>query len=124
MEEVHERIHHRSSRCTDIPCAMVLTGYVVLAPVRPAFVSPSLARHRSASLAPAARAPGPHAFAVRFPHRSSNDAIGVHRIPHSTYRDDAYAPLHRGGTGAENHDFPKIGIQIFFTAGLDKPGFI
>jgi hypothetical protein len=30
---------------TDIPCAMVLTRYVVLAPVRLAFVSPSLADH-------------------------------------------------------------------------------
>src|SRR6201999_4126201 len=44
---------------------MVLTAYVVRAPARPAFVSPSPAHHRSASLAPATRAPGPHAFAVR-----------------------------------------------------------
>jgi hypothetical protein len=65
MEKAHERSHYRRSRSIGIPCAMVLTGYVVLAPVRPAFVSPSLALHRSASLAPAARAPGPHAFAVR-----------------------------------------------------------
>jgi hypothetical protein len=34
-----------SAGSTDIPCAMVLTGYVVLAPVRPAFVSPSPADH-------------------------------------------------------------------------------
>jgi hypothetical protein len=27
------RIHHRFSRCTDIPCAMVLTSYFVLSPV-------------------------------------------------------------------------------------------
>jgi hypothetical protein len=34
-----------SAGSTDIPCATVLTGYVVLAPVRPAFVSPSPADH-------------------------------------------------------------------------------
>jgi hypothetical protein len=43
VKKAHKRIHHRSSRNIDIPCAMVLTGYVVLAPVRPAFVSPSFA---------------------------------------------------------------------------------
>ncbi len=41
MEEAHKCIHHRSSRNIDIPCAMVLTAYIVRAPVRPAFVSPS-----------------------------------------------------------------------------------
>ena len=50
---------------TDIPCAMVLTAYVVRAPARPAFVSPSLAESRPAGLTPATRASGPHAFAVR-----------------------------------------------------------
>src|SRR5215472_13468467 len=65
MKKAHEHSHYRSSRVTGIPCAMVLTGSCVLAPVRPAFVSPSPAESPSADLAPAARAPGPHAFAVR-----------------------------------------------------------
>jgi hypothetical protein len=58
-------IHYRRSRNIDIPCATVLTAYIVRAPARLAFVSPSLAHHRGTSLAPATRAPGPHAFAVR-----------------------------------------------------------
>src|SRR5215475_12324418 len=45
---------------------MVLTAYGVRAPERPAFVSPSPADSSSADLAPATRAPGPHALAVRF----------------------------------------------------------
>ena len=31
----------------------------------------------------------------------------VHRIPHSTYRDDAYAPLHEAGWCEEDTDFEK-----------------
>src|SRR5262249_5990327 len=108
---------------TGIPCAMVLTSYVVLAPVRPAFVSPSSADSSSANLAPAARAPGPHVFAVRLPHRSSNEALGVHRIPPHD-RDDAFAPLHRGGMDAMNHSFPKFGTEIFFARGLDICDFV
>jgi hypothetical protein len=98
---------------------MVLTSYVVLAPVRPAFVSPSLALHRGTSLAPATRAPGPHAFAVRFLHRSSNDAIGVHRIPPHD-RDDAFAPLAGTGCRYDNHNFRENGSRIFFSRGLDS----
>jgi hypothetical protein len=65
IKKAHKHSHHRYRRNIDIPCAMVLTAYIVRAPARPAFVSPSLAHHRSASLAPASRAPGPHALAVR-----------------------------------------------------------
>jgi hypothetical protein len=48
-----------------LPCATVLTAYLVLSPERPACLSPSPAGYRPADLAPAAGAPGPHAFAVR-----------------------------------------------------------
>jgi len=50
MGKAHERRHARFSQSTRIPCAMVLTAYVVLAPVRPAFVSPSLADHHPQAL--------------------------------------------------------------------------
>ena len=76
IEEAHELKSLQVSRTTDLPCAMVVAAYIVRTPERPAFVSPSPAgisawraregRHRHpASLAPATRAPGPHAFAVR-----------------------------------------------------------
>src|SRR5579871_179822 len=74
--------HYRSSHLTGIPCAMVLTAYIVRAPARPAFVSPSPAHLSTSgpkadvaictSLAPATRAPGPHAFAVRRPAHTSS----------------------------------------------------
>ena len=44
-ERAHKRSHYRRSRNIDIPCAMVLTAYIVRAPARPAFVSPSPAHH-------------------------------------------------------------------------------
>jgi hypothetical protein len=82
----------------DIPCAMVLTAYGVRAPARPAFVSPSSADSSSANLAPATRAPGPHALAVRITsHVRRGDR--VHCIPRPTSGDDwPNAPLGRGGT--------------------------
>src|SRR5215469_13207177 len=87
MKKAHEHSHYRSSRVTGIPCAMVLTGYVVLAPVRPAFVSPSPAESPSADLAPAARAPGPHAFAVRI--RIARPAMRIRPShPRLACRDD------------------------------------
>ena len=113
MKKAHKHSHYRSRRNIDIPCAMVLTGYVVLAPVRPAFVSPSFAHHRSASLAPAARAPGRHAFAVRGPHLSSFDAARVHRIPPRD-RDDAFAPRIETGCRKKDHIVLKNGNKIFF----------
>src|SRR5579871_3295301 len=89
------------SRNIDIPCAMVLTGYVVRAPVRPAFVSPSPAhlgasgpkgrRRQSASLAPATRAPGPHAFAVRF-HAARLATLVASTAFHPAFRGDRDPP--------------------------------
>jgi hypothetical protein len=40
--------------------------------------------------------PGPHDFTVR-EDASRLLTLHVHRGPHSTYRDDAYAPLHEAG---------------------------
>jgi hypothetical protein len=104
-----------SSRTTGVPCAMVLTGYVVLAPVRPAFVSPSLVPHRDANLAPATGAPGPHAFAVRL--------CAARRTAHSRPSPPASTsvttrpPLNRGGMGGGNHHFTKNGRDIFSRGG-------
>jgi hypothetical protein len=56
--------HYRSSRCTGIPCAMVLTVYGVLTPERLGLVV-SVTCGIPASLAPATWAPGRHALAVR-----------------------------------------------------------
>src|SRR5215475_13149317 len=92
---------------------MVLTGYVVRAPVRPAFVSPSSADSSSANLAPATRAPGPHAFVVRNSHASSKRDRRVYRIPPHD-RDDAFAPLHRGGTAGSLHLFSEKRKQYIF----------
>ena len=84
--------------------------------------------HRSASLAPATRAPGPHAFAVRQSCRPSGEHISVHRIPPHD-RDDAFAPLHRGGTRCVrtyNYEYRKLIIfargagQIRFSSDLRK----
>ena len=63
---------------------MVLTGSCVLAPARPAFVSPSPAESPPTGLAPATGAPGPHAFAVRI--RAARHAAYLrpsHSIPRS-----------------------------------------
>src|SRR5262249_54463986 len=45
VQKTRELVTTGTPERSGIPCAMVLTGYVVLAPVRPAFVSPSLADH-------------------------------------------------------------------------------
>ena len=37
----------------------------------------------------------------------------VHRNPHSTYRDDAYAPLHEAGWREEEADLRKMRSGIF-----------
>jgi hypothetical protein len=40
----------------------------------------------------------------------------VHRIPHSTYRDDAYAPLHEAGSREEDINFGKREAVYFCRA--------
>src|SRR5262249_11930685 len=68
-------------------------------------------------------APGPHGFAVRvgtarlkrtfLPHARCHR---VHRSPHSTYRDDAYAPLHEAGCSKEDTDRRKGEAEYFSRA--------
>jgi len=45
----------------------------------------------------------------------------VHRNPHSTYRDDAYAPLHEAGWRVKEADLPRMRSGIFLTRNLDDP---
>jgi len=45
----------------------------------------------------------------------------VHRIPHSTYRDDAYAPLHEAGWREDEADLGKMRSDIFLPCNLDDP---
>ena len=118
--KAHKRSHRRRSRNIDIPCAMVLTGYIVRAPARPAFVSPSPALHRSARLAPAARAPGPHAFVVRKLTRIVSARGPRPSHPKSNVRDDASAPLGRAGMEDNRSEFfRKTEVKIFCAGGLD-----
>jgi len=93
MQKAHKRIHHRSSRSIDIPCAMVLTGYVVLSPVSVTLLVTVALRNVSQDLAPAQgcqdHTPLPSAATV---HRLRT--CRVHRIPRPTFGDDwPYAPL-------------------------------
>ena len=86
------------------PCAMVLRltprsprGTGSFAPVIRAM--PAHPRELDASVA----APGPHGLTVRatsFVGAPLTETLAMprgHRSPHSTYRDDAYAPLHEAG---------------------------
>jgi hypothetical protein len=67
-------------------------------------------------------ASGPHDFAVRSSHHSSNDAIGVHRILPPTFRDDwPYVPPGGSRMRGYNHKFLKNGSKIFLRRGLDRP---
>src|SRR5215216_1472378 len=45
----------------------------------------------------------------------------VHRNPHSTYRDDAYAPLHEAGWRVKETDLRKMRSGIFSMRNLDDP---
>jgi hypothetical protein len=84
--------HYRLTESIGIPCAMVLTGYVVRAPVRPAFVSPSPAVIEPPAwhlpLGCQAHTPSPSANP---PPVKPTYQRPSH--PASNVRDDAYAPL-------------------------------
>jgi hypothetical protein len=68
--------HYRSSRCTGIPCAMVLTAYLRAHPGETRLCClRRLAGCFPRNLAPAAGAPGLHAFTVRERCRTSDDAL-------------------------------------------------
>ena len=45
----------------------------------------------------------------------------VHRNPHSTYRDDAYAPLHEAGWREHGTDLGEMRSGIFLPRNLDDP---
>jgi hypothetical protein len=94
------------------------TGF--LAPVIGVMPSHREAMSRSivANLAPAPERQD-HTTSPSMPACIRRCSLHVHRSPHSTYRDDAYAPLRRGGITQEKHDFWKNEIEIFFTGGLD-----
>src|SRR5712664_942221 len=54
------------------------------------------------------------AHSTRLPcNRSRARRCRAHRIPHSTYRDDAYAPLHEAGWREEDTDFEKGKADYF-----------
>jgi hypothetical protein len=63
--------------------------------------------------------PGPHAFAVRIraARLTTRTASIASRLAFVTI---AIRPSCRGGTGRDNHIFPKNGRKIFFARGLDK----
>src|SRR5690242_21954052 len=93
--------HHRCSRSSGIPCAMVLRLIRDL-PGAPGFLAPIVALKSSAQLVASVGATGPHDFAVRFsavrPHEKSRATLPRPSHTRLTYRDDrACAPLHRGG---------------------------
>jgi hypothetical protein len=84
-------IHHRFSRITDLPCAMVLTVSFVLTSERPGSVVSLAGGYVSTGLAPAsgrqACTPSPSVDV-----RHVEPPVPVHRIP-SHVRDVATAPL-------------------------------
>lgn len=47
--------------------------------------------------------------------------LRVHRSPHSTYRDDAYAPLHEAGWREDATDLREMRSDIFLARDLDDP---
>jgi hypothetical protein len=69
--------------------------------------------------------PGPHGLAVRkftFVRviRSRLRALAAHRFPHSTYRDDAYVPLHEAGWAEDATDLGAAQSGLFFAGDLDR----
>src|SRR5262249_50269256 len=103
-----------------IPCAMVLTAYLVLTSERPGFVVSVAARIVDPQdLAPATGAPGPHALAVRIPvARLATRTRPSHPAPN--VRGDREAPLSRARDAERQSRFPKTGRRIFLREGLDR----
>jgi hypothetical protein len=48
----------------------------------------------------------------------------VHRNPHSTYRDDAYAPLHEAGWREDATDLGEMKSGLFLSSDLDDPNHV
>src|SRR5215470_16916321 len=94
MEKAHKRRHHRLSRTTDIPCAMVYDLFRALPGVRDLVVTVAC-RSSPANLAPAQgcqdHTTSPSAVII-----TRQSICCVHRIP-SRVRDDASAPRAESG---------------------------
>jgi hypothetical protein len=113
-KKAHESLQVRRN----IPAfpARWLTAYGALSPVSGvlATVPPG---SRAARVDPSIGRSGPHAFAVRKLHPSSDDTTGVHRIPPDV-RDDAYAPPIGAGCADKSIYFRKTEDKYFFTEHL------
>jgi len=89
-----------TSRTSGLPCATVLTLIRALPRDRLSCPCVATTRVRALRWAPA---PGRQDHTISRPRRCRSSAqkrlntIRVHRIPHSTYRDDAYAPFDEAG---------------------------
>ena len=90
MKEAHELVTTGTPKHHDIPCATVLTAYSVLPGDR--LFCHRRRRNYFRQLDSSVAAPGPHDFAVRNQHRTSDDALRPsHPAPDT--RDDREAPL-------------------------------
>src|SRR5215470_19687189 len=95
MEKAHKRRHHRLSRTTDIPCAMVYDLFRALPGVRDLVVTVAC-RSSPANLAPAQGCQDHTTSPSANRATSSGSHIRVHRIP-PRVRDDASAPRAESG---------------------------
>jgi hypothetical protein len=89
------RVNTGTPKHSGLPCAMVLR-LIARSPRSAGLDSLRRLPNIFGKLDPSVGGPGPHAFAVRRPHPSSDDAVRVHRLPPDV-RDDAYAPPIRAG---------------------------
>jgi hypothetical protein len=103
--------HHRFSRIIRHSLRDGFNGVLRTLPGDRAFLPPSRADHLSLSIS--VGMPGPHDFAVRTDAaRLATPARPSH--PRLTFGDDwPKRPLHRGGTAAADHIFPKNGRKTF-----------
>jgi len=102
------------------PCATGFNGFLRALPGDHAWLPPSVVGLiETSDFSACVGAPGPHDFAVR---------TGAARLappprpsqPASTYRDDAYAPLHEAGWLKGRHRSEKTKSGIFFAEDLDE----
>jgi hypothetical protein len=95
---------HRISQTSGIPCAMVLTVYVVLSSGTGLSCPRRLVDH-PAKLSASVGAPGPHAFTVRLGIVRRRDTRAATPLrpshPAANVRDDREAPLFKAAGRAE-----------------------
>ena len=64
-------------------------------------------------------------FHAALPPLHARNAVSVHRNPHSTYRDDAYAPLHEAGCANRRPRRSEKGEAAYFRSRrLDGPNHV